>query len=144
MYQSALTIDLAPGQMLSQRFGTEGIDLRGHVSVPKDPPINWTQSPANFTWEPGAPPDAATKQPRNFQRTACRRDSMMLSKDGSFRFINLEPGDYELLLSLFAPGDDWARPSYSKKITITRKMFLGKTPTNPIDLNDIPVSPATR
>jgi hypothetical protein len=144
-YRTILAVDIAPGQTLSQHFGKEGADLRGRVSLPKGTSIDWDQSRAYLTsWEPRTPPDTTTKLPRAFLQVARRRDFLTLGKDGSFRFINLEPAEYDLAFVVLVQGDDINRPSYSKRIAITRKMFLGKTPTNPIDLGDIPVSAAAR
>jgi beta-lactamase regulating signal transducer with metallopeptidase domain/uncharacterized GH25 family protein len=142
-YQTILTVDIAPGQTLSQHFGTEGADLHGRVSVPKGVAIDWDKSRAFLTyWEQRTPPDPATKLPKAFREIARRRDLLTLSKDGSFRFINLEPAEYDLAFALVVPGDNSNRPTYSKKITITREMFLRKTPTNPIDLGEVPLAAA--
>jgi beta-lactamase regulating signal transducer with metallopeptidase domain len=141
--QTLLTVTLAPGQVLAQHLGKDGTEVRGRVSLPKKASIDWNMSRAVLMcWDQRTPPDATTKLPRNFQRIARRRDLLTLKQDGSFDFVNVEPAEYELNLSVVAPGDQWFRPTYSKKITITRAMFLGKTTTNPLDLGDIPLSAA--
>jgi len=138
-------VRLAPGQALSQQLGKDGTDVRGRVILPKDASLDWTQSSAVlFCWEQRTPPDPATKLPRNFRQVALRRDLLTLNKDGAFQFFNVEPAEYELKLSVPAPGDQFVRPTYSKKMALTRAMFLGKTTTNPLDLGDIPLSAAAR
>jgi hypothetical protein len=143
--ETTLWMTLSPGQIVSQHLGKEGTEVRGRVSLPKGATIDWSQSrAAMMCWEQRTPPDAPTKLPRNFQRIARRRDLLTLKPDGSFDFVNVEPADYELNLSVVAPGDQWYRPKYSKKMAITRALFLGKTSANPIDLGDIPLSAAAR
>jgi beta-lactamase regulating signal transducer with metallopeptidase domain len=143
--QTMLTVRLAPGQALSQQLGKDGTDVRGRVILPKDASLDWTQSSAVlFYWEQRTPPDPATKLPRNFRQVALRRDLLTLNRDGAFQFFNVEPAEYELKLGVPAPGDQFVRPTYSKKMALTRAMFLGKTTTNPLDLGDIPLSAAAR
>jgi beta-lactamase regulating signal transducer with metallopeptidase domain len=143
--RSSLTVDIAPGQALLQHIGQTGTDLQGRISLPKGAAVDWDHSRLFLTlWESRIPPDTTAKVWMNYRRFKRRWDFRRVDKDGSFRFFNLEPADYELDVSVLGPGDEWFRPTYSKKITIARKMFLGKTPTNSIDLGDIPVSAAAR
>ncbi len=119
--------------------------MRGRVSLPKKAAINWSESRAVLMcWDRRTPPDATTKLPKNFERIARRRDILTLKPDGSFDFVNVEPAEYELSLSVLAPGDQWLRPTYSRKITITRAMFLGKSRETPIDLGEISLKAAAR
>jgi beta-lactamase regulating signal transducer with metallopeptidase domain len=143
--QTLLMVTLAPGQALLQQLGKAGTDLRGRISLPQGASIDWDRSRAILVcWEQRTPPDAATKLPKNSQQVARRRVFQAFNKDGSFQFVNVEPAEYELNVSVHVAGDQSMRPKYSKKMTITRAMFLGKTPANPIDLGDIPLSAAAR
>jgi hypothetical protein len=143
--QTLLMVTLAPGQALLQQLGKAGTDLRGRISLPQGASIDWDRSRAILVcWEQRTPPDAATKLPKNSQQVARRRVFQAFNKDGSFQFVNVEPAEYELNVSVHVAGDQSMRPKYSKKMTIARAMFLGKTTSNPIDLGEIPLSAAAR
>jgi hypothetical protein len=142
-YQQTLTVELVPGQTMQQRIGAEGTNFKGRVLLPKGADLS--RSSIHLVPRTEMLATAAGKsRPNQTARFEFTRQMIHLKQDGSFQFFNVEPAEQKLIVSIPLLGEGPSRPDDSKEITITRAMFVGKTPQNSIDLGEITLKPRAR
>lgn len=139
-YQQTSRLAITAGQTLVEKFGTERADLIGRVLFPKQAQVDFRSSAVYlFQWVEMPDKDKATEHKHPSRRVRRSTHRVRLQKDGSFRFLNLVPAEHELDVAIIVLKDNVAQFAYSNKLSITRKMFAGKTTENPIDVGGITV-----
>jgi beta-lactamase regulating signal transducer with metallopeptidase domain len=126
------TVRLIPGEERHEVIGRDGADVVGRVMLPADPEIVMNECDIYV--------DNVDARRLNGDRPSST-NSAKLEADGSFRILNLEAATHKIEIFIRVLGERDSEARYTQKIVITPERFVGKSPSNPIDLGEIQVEP---